>query len=164
MRIAIGLGSNLGDRLAKLQEATKTLTEEFLEEAKFSKVYESEPWGIKEQPKFLNAVITGYCDWKPPGLLNYLKNLERDLGRTAAVKNGPRVLDLDLLCFGEELFEAEGLKIPHPGIPDRDFVLLPLNDVWPEWKHPALGITVSEMISAFQKMHAITATPVIARA
>jgi len=149
VRVAIGLGSNLGDRKAKIEDAMKRLSEEFLEDSKFSNLYESDPWGKPDQPKFLNAVIVGLSEWKPPAIVNYLKNLERELGRTETVKNGPRVIDLDLLAYGEQTWEGEGITVPHPGIPARDFVLLPWLELWPKWKHPLLKKTLEEIWQAF---------------
>jgi 2-amino-4-hydroxy-6-hydroxymethyldihydropteridine diphosphokinase len=149
VRVAIGLGSNLGDRAAKVREAMKILSEEFLEDAKTSNLYESEPWGKTDQPKFLNAVIVGLSEWKPPAIVNYLKSLERELGRTETVKNGPRVIDLDLLAYAEQTWEGEGVTVPHPGIPDRDFVILPWRELWPNWKHPALQKTLEEIWKSF---------------
>jgi 2-amino-4-hydroxy-6-hydroxymethyldihydropteridine diphosphokinase len=158
-KVAIGLGSNLGDRKKKIEEAVGILSEEFLEDAKVSRIYESEPWGIKDQPKFLNAVIVGLSEWKPPAILNYIKNLERELGRTATVKNGPRVLDLDLLAFGSECWDQEGLVVPHPGIPERDFVLLPFQDVWPEWVHPTLKLSITQLCEEFSRSNASLTSP-----
>jgi 2-amino-4-hydroxy-6-hydroxymethyldihydropteridine diphosphokinase len=149
VRVAIGLGSNLGNRAEKIQEAIQTISEEFLEDAKFSQLYESEPWGKTDQPKFLNAVVVGLSEWKPPAIVNYLKNLERELGRTEAVKNGPRVIDLDLLAYGELVWDEEGVTVPHPGILDRDFVILPWRELWPNWKHPILKKSLEEIWQSF---------------
>lgn len=145
-KVAIGLGANLGDRLENLKRAAEKLSEEFLEEVVSSSVYESEPWGIEDQPRFLNAVIVGTSEWKPPAMVNYLKNLERELGRTPGVRNGPREIDLDLLAWGEESWNQDGVEVPHPRLPFRDFVLLPLAEVWAQWKHPALGQDVPSLV------------------
>lgn len=147
VKIAIALGSNLGDRTKNLNSAVERLSDEFLEDVKVSSFIETEPWGITDQPKFLNGVIVGLSEWKPPAILNYLKNLERELGRTQTVMNGPRVIDLDLICYGDKIWESEGVKVPHPRMATRDFVLRPLQEVWPDWIHPELHQTVSELLS-----------------
>jgi 2-amino-4-hydroxy-6-hydroxymethyldihydropteridine diphosphokinase len=145
IKIAIALGSNLGDRKVTIEKAFERMSEEFLEGAKLSTLHETKPWGIKEQPDFLNAVAIGYSEWKPPAIVNYLKNLERDLGRTNTVKNGPRVIDLDLLIWGDHKWDSEGVTVPHPGMTERDFVLLPLKELWPEWVHPIKKKSVREL-------------------
>ncbi len=144
-KIAIALGSNMGNRSSNIQRAADALKEEFLENAVLSQVYETKPWGIEDQPMFFNAVVVGYSEWKPPAILNYLKELETKLGRTKREQNGPREIDLDLIAYAEETFEAPGLRVPHPAMAERDFVLLPFCDVWPEWRHPILGKSAQEL-------------------
>ena len=112
------------------------MKEEFLRNTAVSSIYETEPWGITDQPKFLNAVVVGETDWKPPAILNYIKDLERVLGRTETVRNGPRIIDLDLLVYGDQTWESPGLAVPHPGFASREVVLRPLCDVWTDWLHP----------------------------
>jgi 2-amino-4-hydroxy-6-hydroxymethyldihydropteridine diphosphokinase len=150
-RTAIALGANLGDRLETLRRAARAITEDVLESAKSSRVYETPPWGITEQPEFLNAVIVGETEWKPPALLHYLKALEAELGRVPGPRFGPRHLDLDLLAWGEECWESDGVTVPHLRLAEREFVLLPWNDVWPEWRHPKEGLTVSEMLERLRR-------------
>lgn len=148
-KIAIGLGCNLGNRLDTLKIAAQMIKEEILENAVSSSVYETAPWGIKEQPPFFNAVIVGLCEWKPAALVNYLKSLEAQLGRTRTVKNGPREIDLDLLAYGENIFEAEGVRVPHPGIAERDFVLVPMVEVWGGWVHPIAKLSVGKLFEQY---------------
>lgn len=143
--IAIALGSNLGDRLGIIQEAVSILKTDFLENAELSSILETPPWGIEDQPPFLNAVLVGDSEWKPAAIVNFLKNLERDLGRKSREKNGPREIDLDLLAVEDEIYSGEGVEVPHPGIASRDFVLSPLAEVWPQWVHPVLKKTTLEM-------------------
>ncbi|MBY0372137.1 2-amino-4-hydroxy-6-hydroxymethyldihydropteridine diphosphokinase [bacterium] len=156
--IALGLGSSQGDRLAFLKAALERLSEDlFLDEPHVSGVFETEPWGGVAQGKFLNAVALGSTDWKPPAILNYLKQVERDLGRKRTVRNADREIDLDILFYDELVWEAEDLHIPHPALADREFVLLPLVQVAAGWKHPHLGKTAQELLAAWQKNHASTA-------
>ena len=136
--IAIGLGSNLGDRSRSLREAVDRLSSEFLEDMVVSSVYESEPWGDTQQPKFLNMVVKGVSEWKPPAIINYLKSLERELGRIVRHRYGPREIDLDLLAFGRGVWKSEGVTVPHPAMWERSFVVLPLAEVWSDWEHPIL--------------------------
>ena len=159
-RIAIGLGANLGDRAETLKKAAALLAEDLLEDAKASSLYESKPWGITDQPDFLNAVMTGYTDFKPPAIVNLLKEMERALGRTVTIKNGPRVIDLDLICYGEEVWNLEGVQVPHPGMAQRDFVLLPLSEVWPEWKDPKTSKSVKELLATLHKTEPLSSSKV----
>ena len=127
VKVAVGLGSNLEDRRKNIETALAKLQEDLFEDPmQASPIYESEPWGLKEQPRFLNAVCIGLTEWKPPAILNYLKSLELELGRLSSVKNGPRLIDLDLLIYGDQEWQSDGLQVPHPGLPIRSFVLLPL--------------------------------------
>ncbi|MFM8315612.1 MAG: 2-amino-4-hydroxy-6-hydroxymethyldihydropteridine diphosphokinase [Deltaproteobacteria bacterium] len=148
IRVAVALGSNLGEREKVMGQAVERLKEDLLEESRLSSMIETEPWGIKDQPQFLNAVIVGWSEWKPPAILNYLKSLERELGRTQTYLNGPRVIDLDLICYGELVWDSEGVQVPHPRMFNRDFVLRPLCEIWPNWTHPILKKTASELLSA----------------
>ena len=147
-RIAIGLGTNLGNRQENLKTALERLQQDVLENAETSSIYETEPWGVKDQPKFLNAVVVGDTQWEPPAIVNFLKSLEREMGRTENIKNGPRMVDLDLLIFGNRIYSCDGIEVPHPGLSSRDFVLIPLSEVWNDWIHPVLNQSVSEMLAA----------------
>jgi 2-amino-4-hydroxy-6-hydroxymethyldihydropteridine diphosphokinase len=147
--VAIALGSNLGDRLAVIRRAMETLGEDLLEGAKSSSIYESDPWGKTDQPKFLNAVIVGLSEWKPPAIVNYLRDLERRLGRLpSSERNGPRHIDLDLLAWGDRTWDEDSIVVPHPRMQERAFVLVPLGELWPQWRHPRMKKTVSELVKA----------------
>ena len=146
MRVAIALGANLNDRLQTIQKAFSALQGDFLENARLSSVYETKPWGGIPQPDFMNAVVVGETEWKAPAIVNYLKTLEKDLGRRSRERNGPREIDLDLLLIEDQVYEGPGVSVPHPGIADRSFVLNPLKELWPEWVHPKLGLSVNEML------------------
>ncbi len=159
-RVAIGLGSNRGDRLHFLTQAFDRLRADLLDEAVCSSVYETPAWGGIATQAFYNAVAVGICDWKPPAILNLLKDIEKDLGRREGPRYGDREIDLDLLVHGTGRWEADGLTVPHPGLPERQFVLAPLAEVWPDWTHPILGKTARDLLTsqvekegpAFQKI------------
>lgn len=147
-RVAIGLGSNRGDRAHFLSQAYARLREDLLLKPAASPVYETPPWGGVARETFLNAVVTGETDWKPPAIVNFLKELERELGRTPAARYADREIDLDLLAYGEVAWDADGVVVPHPGLPSRAFVLVPFCDLWPQWKHPGSGLTARELLEA----------------
>jgi 2-amino-4-hydroxy-6-hydroxymethyldihydropteridine diphosphokinase len=146
--VAIGIGSNKGDRLDFLKKASDRLMEDAVLQGRSASVYETEAWGGVTDKAFLNTVVVGQTDWKPPALVSYLKELERELGRTLSVRYGDREIDLDLLAYGSEIWNSEGVQVPHPRMAERDFVLVPLAEVWPEWTHPVLGQTAVQLKGA----------------
>lgn len=145
--IYLALGSNLGERLGNLQSALAALPPEVEVQAQ-SPVYETPPWGPVEQGPFLNQVIRATTGLAPLDLLAYLKRTETDLGRKPGVQYGPRKIDLDILFYDELIFDQDGLVIPHPRLPERAFVLVPLNDLDPALRHPGLKRTVAELLAA----------------
>ena len=136
----IGLGSNLGDRKTYLRRAFAALfANPLLTVSKVSSLYETEAWGETEQPAFLNAVAQIETQTDAFGLLRILQEIEADLGRMRSAHWGPRVIDLDILLFGHEVIAEETLRVPHPELARRKFVLAPLLEVNPEAFHPVLG-------------------------
>jgi 2-amino-4-hydroxy-6-hydroxymethyldihydropteridine diphosphokinase len=125
-RVFVGLGSNLGDRELNLRRALQRLEE--LGTVRASSFRETNPVGVTDQPKFLNAAVELATDLPPKELLERLLEIEREMGRDRATERrwGPRVIDLDLLLFGEEAIDEPGLTVPHPRLADRRFVLEPL--------------------------------------
>ncbi len=135
----IGLGSNLGDRMAYLNAALSKVVQACGQVTKRSRVYESKPMGIEDQGLFLNAAVTLRTSLAPPDLLRCLKEIEHALGRTPGPRYGPRVIDLDILILGDVV--QQGLpELPHPGIPSRSFVLQPLLDLNPDLVVPRQGL------------------------
>ena len=127
-RVYIALGSNLGDRRANLRNAIDSLPPEVLclEE---SPIYETPPWGFTDQPKFLNQVIKTETNLSPGELILHLKGIETRLGRNPSFRNGPRLIDLDILFFDDQVIQQPDLTIPHPRLHERAFVLIPLADL-----------------------------------
>ncbi len=144
--VYLALGSNMGNRLANLKAAVMNLTPQMTVKKK-SPVYETPPWGFKEQDAFLNQVIKVETGLAPEPLLRHLKRLEAALGRVPNFQNGPRLIDIDILFFDSMIIETPPLVIPHPRLHERAFVLVPLNDIAPELTHPLLHKSISELLS-----------------
>jgi 2-amino-4-hydroxy-6-hydroxymethyldihydropteridine diphosphokinase len=142
----IALGTNKGDRIKYLRQAVHNIkTNSKFRLEKVSSVYETKPYGNKNQSDFLNAVIKIKTSYKLIELFKFLKNIETKLGRIKTVKWGPREIDLDILFFNNKIFKNEILTVPHSGIKDRDFVLIPLREIAPEFIHPVLKKKISNI-------------------
>ncbi|MEQ9487501.1 MAG: 2-amino-4-hydroxy-6-hydroxymethyldihydropteridine diphosphokinase [Alphaproteobacteria bacterium] len=145
-KVALALGSNIGDRRQNLRTAVEALEERtIVEDVWEAPVYESDPMYVEDQATFMNSVVVGNTSLTPPALLSALKALENDLGREASIRNGPRLIDLDIIIYDDQVITEETLEIPHPRMHERPFVLQPLSQVWPGWRHPASGATACEM-------------------
>ena len=142
--VYLALGTNLGDRLVNLKQAISALTPQLEVKAK-SQVYETPPWGVEEQPKFLNQVIKANTYLDPEPLLKHLKRLEVALGRQESFPNGPRLIDMDILFYDDLVVDKPSLVIPHPRLHERGFVLLPLMEIAPNLVHPVSKKSVREM-------------------
>jgi len=143
--VYLGLGSNLGNRLTNLKNAVSNLTPQ-MKVKKKSPVYETPPWGDTEQPMFLNMCVKVETYMDPENLLRHLKRLEVALGRVPNHKNGPRLIDIDILFYDDIAFNMPSIIIPHPRVHERGFVLVPLNDIAPDLVHPEFRKTVKEMM------------------
>lgn len=145
----IAFGSNVGDREGNLRRAIEMVSQK-MSLIRMSPVYETEPMYYENQGWFLNCVVAVETNLKPRSLLEALQAVEGELGRQRTVRYGPRVIDLDILFYGDEVVSEPGLEIPHPKIAERPFVLVPLNDVRPELVHPVLRKKVSELLSSLK--------------
>ncbi|HBG45419.1 MAG TPA: 2-amino-4-hydroxy-6-hydroxymethyldihydropteridine diphosphokinase [Deltaproteobacteria bacterium] len=142
-RIFIAIGTNLGDRAANVREALRIAEADGgLKVVKASSLYESEPWGVADQPMFVNAVVEARTNLSPKELLLFLKGIESRMGRRPSERWGPRLIDLDIVFYGERLLEGEGLVVPHPDAHERAFVMTPLAEIAPEFVHPVFKLTV----------------------
>lgn len=145
----IGLGSNKGDRLNYLKGAVTKLNED--RDSKVvsaSAVYETKPYGVQEQDNFLNAVVKLQTGKDFLELIYYIKSIEIHLGRKESIRWGPREIDLDLLFFNDLIYSDENITIPHKGIIDRDFVLVPLCEIEGNLVHPALNRKICDICSS----------------
>lgn len=146
-RVAIGLGSNLGDRLAHLRFGIVRLRR-ILTDLRCSAVHETDPVGVKEQPAFLNACCVGRTRLSPVQLVSELLDAERRAGRRRnGPRFGPRILDLDLLLYADLVLESEHVTVPHPRIRERAFVLVPLAEIAGEWVIPASGVDEAVVVA-----------------
>ena len=115
-----------------------------------SSVYETEPYGVKDQDDFLNVVVKINTEYSPVDLFSLLKSIEKVLGREKTIKWGPREIDLDILFYNDLIYSDENLTIPHKGIAERDFVLTPLNEIEPGLVYPVTGKKISELIKSIK--------------
>lgn len=142
--IYLGLGTNLGDRAGNLRQALARLKQSIRITA-VSSIYETEPWGVREQPRFLNMAVGGETALTPDELLQTVKAIEREMGRTDGVRYGPRVIDIDILLYDDLIVRQTGLEIPHPRLTERAFVLAPLAEIAGAVIPPGFSESVAEL-------------------
>ena len=147
----IGFGSNIGDRLAHIQNAIHALSEtEGITLQKISSIYQTDPVGYETQAQFLNGVAAIQTDLPPLSLLRTLKDIEVSVGRQHRIRWGPREIDLDILMYGDLCLQTEKLVIPHPEMHRRRFVLAPLAEIAPDLVHPVLKESVQTLLARLE--------------
>ena len=146
MNVYLLLGSNLGDRQGYLKEAIAHIENEIAPVVKASAIYETQSWGKTDAPDYLNQVVELLADMDAHTVLQKILDIETRMGRMREEKWGSRIIDIDILFFNKELIRTEKLIVPHPRIPSRRFVLVPLTELSPGMKHPELGKTMSQLL------------------
>ena len=145
VKVYLALGSNLGERQRNLSRALELLSPQVHIE-RVSSLYETDPVGYLDQPRFLNAVLRGTTTLSPHDLLAQAKEVEKELGREPGFPNGPRPIDIDILFYNKKIISSPELTIPHPRLEERAFVLIPLAEIAPNIAHPVTGRRVREML------------------
>ena len=144
--VYLQLGSNLGDRLSILNTAVSKISTQVGDLLLLSKIYHSSPWGVEGQGDFLNQVILIESRYSAKLILEIILNIEKELGRVRIEKWGERVIDIDILFYNDEIVEASDLCVPHKYISKRKFVLLPLNEIAPNFIHPKYDKTITQLL------------------
>jgi 2-amino-4-hydroxy-6-hydroxymethyldihydropteridine diphosphokinase len=143
-RVFLGLGSNIGNKEENINKALACISEVYIIK-KTSHLYQTEPVGGIKQDWFLNCVVEIQTDVDPKQLLFTLKSIERKIGRKKTVKNGPRIIDIDILFYGNHVLNTKSLVLPHPSIQERLFVLQPMMDINPDLIHPVFKRSIHEL-------------------
>ncbi len=142
--IYLGLGTNLGDRLENVRAALSKLPPDIIVK-EVSRIYDTAPVGLTDQPRFFNLVVRAETQLLPEDVFSRIKRIEKDLGRVESIRNGPRLIDIDILLYDNVVLESPELTIPHPRMHERAFVLVPLADIAPRAMHSILHKTVAQM-------------------
>jgi 2-amino-4-hydroxy-6-hydroxymethyldihydropteridine diphosphokinase len=155
--LILSLGSNLGENNSKdgrrrnLESAIERLEKKGMKVERKSRIYETEPEGIREQPKFLNMVLELITELTPEECLKAIHQIETELGRIRKAKNGPRTIDLDIIFYDQSIIADKDLVIPHPRMHQRAFVLVPLAEILPDYRHPIYHQTISQLLEGVDR-------------
>lgn len=144
--VYLSLGSNLGDRENNLRTAIAALADAKVRVTRISSFYETEPVDLREQPWFVNCAVQAEAELPPLELLRALRGIESRMGSKKLVPKGPRLIDLDILLYGNESIDTPELQVPHPRMLERRFVLVPLAEIAPNSKHPSWSATAAEIL------------------
>lgn len=150
--VYIGIGSNLGDRHKNCLRAIELLRQNGLLATKQSSLHETAPWGVTDQPAFVNMAVEIETDVDPQGLLSLLKKIEKGMGRQETLRWGPRIIDLDILLYNAVTLNTDALTIPHPLMHEREFVLKPLAEIAKELMHPVLRRKIGDLYEALKSV------------
>lgn len=143
--IYLSLSTNLGEREENLNNAKTELEKAHVKIRQQSDIFETEPWGLTDQPWFLNQSLEIETSLTPSQLLSLINQIEKQMGRIRKEKYGPRLIDIDILLYGDETLDTPDLQIPHPELHNRNFVLAPLAQIAPNFIHPTLNIKIIEL-------------------
>jgi 2-amino-4-hydroxy-6-hydroxymethyldihydropteridine diphosphokinase len=154
--VIISTGSNQGEREQHLQSAIEALEAHGFALLKASAVYETAAWGMEAQPAFLNQVLCVETVHKPSHCMELMLAIERAMGRQRQQKWGPRIIDLDILFYDHDVINESDLMVPHPYLHKRRFILQPLHEIMPDYIHPVLKLSVSEMLENCEDVLPVT--------
>jgi 2-amino-4-hydroxy-6-hydroxymethyldihydropteridine diphosphokinase len=157
--VYLALGTNIGDREANLREALRRIDGSAIQITKVSSTYETEPVDYLDQPWFLNAIAEAHTTLPPEQLLAALRRIESQMGSKKPFAKGPRLIDLDILLYGNETIDQPDLQIPHPRMLQRNFVLAPLAEIAPTLRHPTWPAPVSQLLANSPDKSAIRRLP-----
>jgi len=152
-QLVLLLGSNMGDRLLHLTQSRVLLEQHFGEATKASRVYHTEPWGKTDQESFFNQALIFEVSLRPMMVLDTVLDIEKEIGRVRQEKWGPRIIDIDVIFFGDLVFAGDELRIPHPHMQERGFVLQPLCEIIPEFEHPLLNKRLKVLLQELEEVH-----------
>jgi 2-amino-4-hydroxy-6-hydroxymethyldihydropteridine diphosphokinase len=150
-------GGNIGDRKKKLETAAALICERIGTVVKSSKIYETEAWGITDQPAFYNQVLVVESNFSAKEVLSKILQIEEEMGRKRTIKNAARIIDIDILFFNKEIVNEQNLVIPHPQISNRRFVLLPLSELVPRMIHPVFKKSIRQLLLQTKDQLKVTA-------
>jgi len=148
--VYIALGTNVGDRELNLREALRLLAQAGIRVVRASSIYETEPVDYLDQPWFLNAVLEAQSDLPGGDLLHKLRGIESSMGSKKALASGPRLMDLDVLLYGDDTIATPELQVPHPRMLQRRFVLVPLAEIAPNLRHPSWPAAASQLLASLK--------------
>jgi 2-amino-4-hydroxy-6-hydroxymethyldihydropteridine diphosphokinase len=145
-KVYLAFGSNIGESMKTIEMAFALLEQNQMKITKRSSIYETEPYGYKDQPNFVNGAVEIETELCCREVLKSILDIELKLGRVRTIHWGPRVIDLDIILYNNEIYCEEDLIVPHPDMQNRDFVLKPMNDLCPDFIHPILKKSMKEML------------------
>ncbi len=140
------LGSNLNEPEKQMAVAEKMIVKQIGKITRKSSLYKTAAWGLRDQPDFLNRVVICQTNLQPRKALQTILAIEKEMGRNRGRKNAPRIIDIDILFYGKEIINDQELRVPHPRIAERRFVLTPLNELSPMFKHPVLNKSINKLL------------------